>query len=360
MAVQRQSNNTGHMMKQVNFDEHQAELDNQLDIRGLFCALWAGKRWVGGVAILFALCALIYSFLVTQEWSATAITDKPAVNTLSRFYSQQRFLQNLDNKAEQSTSNQPLPTDAAYKEFVMQLASWDTRRAFWQQTDYYKQRQTTNSKNNAVLLDELINNIQFTPGDTLKNLNDSIRLIAETAPDANNLLRQYVAFASQRAAHHLNDELKGAWAARTVQMQSQIKRQEAVAKAVYERKLSNVKQALKIAQAQNITQKQSSTPVDEMPASELFLLGRPVLQAQLENLQATGPEYDLDYDRNRAMLSTLEVGPVLEDNFQTYRYLRTPEDPVKRDSPQRVFLLVMWGVIGALTGAGIALARRKA
>jgi lipopolysaccharide biosynthesis protein WzzE len=30
--------------------------------------------------------------------------------------------------------------DEAYKEFVMQLASWDTRRDFWSQTDYYKQR----------------------------------------------------------------------------------------------------------------------------------------------------------------------------------------------------------------------------
>lgn len=44
----------------------------------------------------------------------------------------------------------------------------------------------------------------------LRNVSDSVKLIAETAPDANNLLRQYVAFASQRAASHLNDELKGA------------------------------------------------------------------------------------------------------------------------------------------------------
>lgn len=97
--------------------------------------------------------------------------------------------------------------DEAYKEFIMQLASRDTRREFWQQTDYYKQRMVGNSKADAAMLDELINNIQFY-GDALRNTNDSVKLIAETAPDANNLLRQYVAFASQRAARHLNDELK--------------------------------------------------------------------------------------------------------------------------------------------------------
>ncbi len=107
----------------------------------------------------------------------------------------------------------------------MQQASWDTRRDFWLQTDYYKQRQSGNSRADAAMLDDLINDIQFIPGDPLKSVNDSIKLTAETAPDANNLLRQYVAFASQRAAGHLNDELKGARAARTVQMKAQVKRQ---------------------------------------------------------------------------------------------------------------------------------------
>ncbi len=40
----------------------------------------------------------------------------------------------------------------------------------------------------------LINNIQFTPGDFTRAISDNVKLIAETAPDANNLLRRYVAF----------------------------------------------------------------------------------------------------------------------------------------------------------------------
>ncbi len=83
-----------------------------------------------------------------------------------------------------------------------------------------------------------------------------------------------------------------------------------------------------------------------------------MLQARLEGLQASGPTYDLDYEQNRAMLATLNVGPTLDEKFQTYRYLRTPEEPVKRDSPRRVFWLILWGAMGALVGAGVALARR--
>ncbi len=314
--------------------------ENELDIRGLFRTLWAGKFWIIGIGLLFALIALAYTFFARQEWSATAITDRPTVNMLGGYYSQQQFLRNLDIKTDPASSDKPSVMDEAYKEFIMQLASWDTRRDFWLQTDYYKQRMVGNSKADAAMLDELINNIQFTPGDFTRAINDNVKLIAETAPDANNLLRQYVAFASQRAASHLNDELKGAWAARTVQMKAQVKRQEEVAKAIYSRRVNSIEQALKIAEQHNISRSATDVPADELPDSELFLLGRPMLQARLENLQAVGPAFDLDYFQNRAMLNTLNVGPTLDPRFQTYRYLRTPEEPVKRDSPRRAFLML--------------------
>ncbi len=194
------------------------------------------------------------------------------------YYSQQQFLRNLDVRSNMASADQPSVMDEAYKEFVMQLASWDTRREFWLQTDYYKQRMVGNSKADAALLDEMINNIQFIPGDFTRAVNDSVKLIAETAPDANNLLRQYVAFASQRAASHLNDELKGAWAARTIQMKAQVKRQEEVAKAIYDRRMNSIEQALKIAEQHNISRSATDVPAEELPDSEMFLLGRPMLR----------------------------------------------------------------------------------
>lgn len=334
-------------------------VDNELDIRGLFRSLWQGKFWIVGIAIVFSLIALLYTFIARQEWSATAITDNPTVNMLGPYYTQQQFLRNQELHTSMASAEQPSVIDGAYKEFIRQLSAYDTRREFWLQTDYYKQRQVGESRADAALLDEFINNIQFTPGDPLRSMNDSVRLVAETAPDANNLLRQYIAFTSERASGHLNGELSGNWAARTTQLNAQVKRQEAVAKAVYDRELKSVEEALKIAQQQNINRSITGIPTDEIPDSEMFMLGRPMLQARLESLQAMGPTSDLDYDRNIALLSTLDLGPATESHFQTYRYLRTPEEPVKRDSPRRAFLMIMWGAVGALIGAGVALTRRQ-
>lgn len=346
-------------MRQSTLEAEAAAIDNELDIQGLFKALWRGKRWIIGLILVGVFTALIYTIFARQQWSTTAITDRPTVNMLGSYYSQEQFLRSLDNRnADNSAETSPVMDDV-YREFVMQLASWDTRRDFWLQTDYYRQRQSGNSKADAALRDEMINNIVFTPGDPARSINDSVKLTAETSSDANNLLRQYVAFASERAASHLNDELKGAWAARTVQMQDEVKRQEAVAQAIFNRRLTNLRQGLKVAEQNNISLSATDVPPKEIPDSELFTLGRSQLEARIENLSAVGPSYDLEYDQNRAMLNTLNAGPTPDPHFQTYRYLRTPEEPVKRDSPRRGFLMVMWGLVGAIVGAGVALVRRR-
>ncbi len=334
-------------------------LEHELDVVALCSALWRGKMWIVVLAIIFAAIALGASYLMQQKWSATATTDLPTTNHLGSYYSQQQFLRNLDTHINVSQETQlPSIPEEAYKEFITQLAAYDTRREFWLKSDYYKQHQEGDARADAALLDELINNIQFIPHDDKKVLNDSIKLTAESSVQANQLLRQYIAFANSRASTHLNNEVKGAWATRTQSMNALVKRQEMVAKAVYNREMNVLQQSLKIAEKQGIRRNQTDTPIDQLPDSKMFMLGAPLLQAQLETLEATGPDYDVDYDQNIAMLATLNVGPTLQDQFQTYRYLRTPEEPVTRDSPRRMFIVIMWGAVGALIGAGVALVRR--
>lgn len=46
---------------------HVVSAENELDIRGLFRTLWAGKVWIVGIALLFALIALAYTFLLVRS-----------------------------------------------------------------------------------------------------------------------------------------------------------------------------------------------------------------------------------------------------------------------------------------------------
>jgi hypothetical protein len=119
------------------------------------------------------------------------------------------------------------------------------------------------------------------------------------------------------------------------------------------RRLHSLEQALKVAEQHNIGRSEADVPANELPESELFILGRPMLQARLENLQAAGPTYEVDYDRDRAMLATLKCGSRPWNRaFQTYRYLRTPEEPVTPRQPAPRLSCWRCGVaVGALTGS---------
>lgn len=348
-------------MKRESISQDDRWVDNELDLRALCQALWSGKIQIISIVVMFILVSLGYSFLVKQEWSSTAITDKPTANLLGNYVLQQQFLRSLDQDI--STQTQIMATPAAtvmadvYDEFLLQLGAYDTRREFWLQSDYYKQRQVGEDGADAFLLDELIDKIQYTPRDDKKVFNESIKLIAETAADAAQLLRQYVVFASDRAVKNLNTELQSTWSAHRTALELKLQQRTAVATAAYQRQLNNLNQALKIAQQRNITQTQVDA-AEDLPDAELFLLGQSMLQARLAALQAVGPMVNIDYDRDQELLASLKQASPLNEKFQAYRYLRTPEKPVKRDSPRRGFLVVLWGTIGLLVGAGWVLAHR--
>lgn len=149
-------------------NQNEMPVENELDIRGLCRTLWQGKAWIIGVAAAFAIVAILVSFLMKQEWSATAITDKPTVNLLGGYYSQQQFLRNLDQRIGGNQTLEPSIADEAYNEFIMQLAAYDTRRDFWLKSKYYQERKEGDVKADAALLDEMVNNIVFIPRDDAK------------------------------------------------------------------------------------------------------------------------------------------------------------------------------------------------
>ena len=109
-------------------------VENELDIRGLFRALWAGKGWIVGGAVSSPPSCWCTPSLLRVERRRSPIW--PTVNMLG-ILSQQQFLRNLDIKADLASVDQPSAMDEAYKEFTS--CSWPLgyRRDFWLQTDYY-------------------------------------------------------------------------------------------------------------------------------------------------------------------------------------------------------------------------------
>lgn len=284
---------------------------NDLDLFAFLCLLWCGRVTILSCALL---CALTYAVLMRQERIATAITKQPTINLLGANFAQQTFLRNLDviNRIFY-TSEISSMADEAYQVFFHQLTSYDTRRNFWLARSYYSAHKKWDTRANAVLLDQLINAIQFQPPEDMKKLPDTIKLVTETASDANQFLRCYIDYANKLVVQNLNQELMAIWGALALSLKAQIKRQEAVTNVLYNCESNHLNQALKLAQQHGIARRCIDISPKKLRQSELFLLGHILLEARVKSLQAAGPDYDTHHERNRAILSTLKVGPFLKD-----------------------------------------------
>lgn len=314
--------------------------ENELDIRKLFQLLWNGKQWIVGLAIIFAGVALIYSYLVKQEWVSVAIMTKPSITSLNSYYEQRQFVINTNNNL--STNKNVSIADSVYSEFLQQLGAYDTRRDFWLQSDYYLQRKEGDSKADAALLNEFVDNIALMLSNP-KSPSDNIQLTAETGADARVLLNEYINFAADRTVSELNQELTTLWAERLQQLTTKMQQLKASSDADYERKVNSLKQALE-------TQRQPTEHKGGYYSDDL--------NRELNALTIDGPQPSDDYYQGQVILARLSE-PLKLTGFQPYRFLRTPDEPVKRSKPRRLFLLILWGTIGGFCGAGIALTRRK-
>ncbi len=291
-------------------------VDNELNVPLLVNRLWRGKGWIIGLAVAGLLLAAGYAQWAAQVWSATAIVDHPSVSQIAPYYTQRQLLATLEDSNAPPAAAATV-TDEAYQEFLLQLSSWDSRRDFWLQSAYFQRQLKGHDTQRAVILNKLIGSIRFQAAEPVRGTRDTLILLADNAADSAQLLSQYVQFASQRAIRSLNSNLNEEWRNAWQLHQTELIRQKAAVDAL-----------------QGQTADSHGVP-DEGGAT---LVSR--------------------YLQNKALLESLKPTPVLSDDIQTWRYLRSPEPPVSPDSPRLLLLMALWGMTGLFIGAVIAIARR--
>ncbi|CRK85736.1 Lipopolysaccharide biosynthesis protein WzzE [Candidatus Providencia siddallii] len=347
-------------MDNTSNNQNQYSTEYDLDIRNLCRFLCKKKILIITFAFISSLIALVVSYFIQPKWTATAITCAPTVNNLGSYYFNKRFLYNLDlfiNKITQDEKTLTI-TKEVYQEFIKQLGSYDTRRQFWLNNNYYKNRLPGNYKKASILLDDLINNIEFIPADELRNTTDSIKLTADTSEDSNRLLRDYIEFVNKRAINNLNNEIKSIWKAETQYVNFLIKYEDVIFKDLYKKNLNLIKKSLKIIERKNIIRNDKIIPLHNSLNSGVFMLDMPFFKSQVESLINISSNHNANYDNKVIILSKLNEGFFIKENFKSFRYLKTPEDPIERESPRRVFMMVLWGTIGLLITVGVIMFRR--
>ncbi|MBT0730556.1 Wzz/FepE/Etk N-terminal domain-containing protein [Rosenbergiella nectarea] len=310
-----------------------SSIDNELDVESCVQRLWRGKKWIGLGLILGVLLAWTYTMFATQKWVAVAQFSRPDLSKVTRYY------QELSKLNQLSTSSDPASTadtadvdtvlDAVYQTFLQQLASVDNRRRFWlEQGRADKAESMTPTR-----LDRRVASIQFAAGDKLHGTVDTLSLTAESAASSSQLLKRYLAFTDQQVMAQVQQQLLAAWQSEMTKITQQLAFEKSVAQAAYDQQVKQLKN--EAAQSDDNQTK-----------------------AAINVIEQTGPVASDSLLRDQARLAALQSGPTSLKPFTSWTMLQSPEPPISRQSPRLPLLMVMWGLVGIIIGAGFALTQR--
>lgn len=107
--------------------------------------------------VLFSLIGLSSSYIIKPTWTVESEIGKPQVNSLGNYYALFSMYHLLIGKTDEIDQI----NDIVYTELKHQAFSYDVKRQFWEQSDYYKQKLTGDNKVDLIFLEKLINSINY-------------------------------------------------------------------------------------------------------------------------------------------------------------------------------------------------------
>lgn len=331
-------------------------VSDELDIKKLFMTLWQGKWIIILVTLVFAISVYALSYLMTPVWTATAITIKPGSDEVGNFSMVQQSVNSLDLSSSEKDVTLSV-NDVIYRQFIETISSYDFKRQFWMDSDYYlnqaKPLKTDHEK--AVLLEKLILNIQFIAQDDRKGNQDTLLLKAETAKTASDLLRAYIDKANQTVINNLSRQSDKARTNLIADLERVANNLTHTAEDKFKLKVTALETELNEALDQY---KQLSVRADALPNElESLNIGISAIKTLLNEINLSGPQYDDRLNEYQLKLKELDRLPQISQFEQAFRFLRTPYEPISPDSPRRVFWAFLAALFGGFVGVCIALIR---
>ncbi len=341
--------------------------NDEIDLIELFRTLWKQKAKIALVTAATTLAAGIYAFTAEEVWTSKAVITAPKASDMGEFY---QLAQNLERNAPMVTTPDgvQIKTEDAkqlqfanlqsnvFKEFKDTLNSVDERRKFVAGTDFYKEKTKGKpaQEQKRILKEITEKNIQYTPADDVKKTFDTIALSADTSKQSQILLQKYITSVNTKVVKNNEIELTILLNKFRQDLGAEAKTLEAGAEDMLRLQIKNVSDALAQAKEMNLVETSVNLPT-EISDSTMYLLGTKALSAKLVSLKASEPTLTKRYFDIQQQLTTLNKIKVEAVAGQVFGFIDMPDEPVTKDKPKRVLILVLGVIVGLVFGALYAL-----
>ncbi|EER47342.1 Wzz-like protein [Actinobacillus minor NM305] len=349
--------------------------NDEIDLIELVKTLWDKKIWIIISTVICTAIAGIYAFTAKEQWTSKAEVIAPKVTDLGSYFNvRKEYARILGQEFDAGAL-----ANGLFAKFNLLSESLDERNEFFVQSDVYKKLiEGKDEKSQRSILSNLTReNIAITKPDPKKEpdlIGRRISFLAETPEDAQLTLEKFIAFTSQSAYQlelenfliNLNEVLSDLTYEKT-----KFERDLSIQRSV---QLENLHNALNIAKEagikdyakafgatndtalQAIAMSETKIPLSDSKLSDgtyLFMLGEKYLQAQIDVLTQKGVIYPPRYYQVSELLKELEplLVKVKEAKANAFSYQASPDYPVVKDKPKRLFILLGGAVAGGLLSA---------
>ncbi|MDU8924362.1 chain-length determining protein [Pasteurellaceae bacterium LIM206] len=152
--------------------------------------------------LLFGGAGFAGSLMVPPKWQSDSLIEAPTSAELGNYYSLfSTYHLVAETKPQDSVNN------SVYVGFRKLAASYDLAKAFWQATEYYKQKSTDDEQHDNALLDELTKTIQVSE----QNGKTRISLTLDNPKRAYELLGSYMDYVNNANKRAVYEELILQW-----------------------------------------------------------------------------------------------------------------------------------------------------
>ena len=169
-------------------------------------------------------------------------------------------------------------------------------------------------------------------------------------------LAQYIQKVDDQIAKELYIDLKDNVVQQTAALKVTLANQEEVAQEQKDLRIKQITEALKYAEAANITKPQIQQ-TQYVTQETMFLLGTEALSSMIQRESSRPLTFSDDYYENKQKLLDIEKLKLDPKSIHAYRYVMKPDLPIHRDSPKRAIVLILAVLLGGIIGSGFVLGR---
>lgn len=300
----------------------------QIDFIDLLLQLWRGKWIIAAFVAIALILAGVYMVFAKEKWTSTAIITQPDAAQIGSYSNALNILYG---------ANAPKLTDIQESVITRYNASFSALS------------QTLENKADPEKL-VIEQSVKGQP------LPLSISYVNGSAEAAQKQVAQYIQQVDEQIQKELEVDLNDNIKQQVATLKDVLSNQETIAQEQKDLRIKQITEALKYAEAANITSPKIQQTQD-VTQETMFLLGTEALQSMIAHESSRPLTLSDSYYQNKQKLLDIEKLKIDPTTIHAYRYVMKPDLPIRRDSPKRSIVLVLAVLLGGILGSGVVLAR---